>query len=66
MAMGEYTPLYETVIQYLPGFDLFRIPARWLMGVNLALAVLAGFGMQTVLQRGISRQVLAILFRASG
>jgi len=31
MAMGGYTPLYETVIQYLPGFDLFRIPARWLI-----------------------------------
>ena len=61
MAMGKYTPLYETVIQHLPGFDLFRIPARWLMGVNLALAVLAGFGAQTVFHRGVSKRALAIL-----
>ncbi len=61
LAAGQYTPLYQTVIQYLPGFDLFRIPSRWLMGVNLALAVLAGLGMDAVLQRSVSRRALAIL-----
>jgi hypothetical protein len=45
LALGSYTPLYGYMIQYLPGFDLFRIPARWLMGVSLALAILAGFGL---------------------
>lgn len=61
LAMGRYTPLYQYVIQFLPGFALFRIPARWLMVVNLALAILAGFGLQTILQRGVSkRQLLTI------
>jgi hypothetical protein len=61
MAMGRYTPLYATIIQYLPVFDLFRIPSRWLMAVNLALAVLAGFGLETLLQRGLSRRAWVIL-----
>ena len=39
LAMGRYTPLYEYVIQYLPGFALFRIPARWLVVANLALGL---------------------------
>jgi hypothetical protein len=62
MAMGRFTPLYELVIQHLPGFALFRIPARWLMVVNLALAILAGFGLETLRARGLSRsQWLALV-----
>jgi hypothetical protein len=60
LALGRYTPLYELVIQHLPGFGLFRIPSRWLMGVNLALAVLAGYGLQTLLERGLSRRHLTV------
>ena len=58
LALGRFTPLYEYVIQYLPGFSLFRIPSRWLMVVNLALAIMAGYGMETLLQRGLSRSKL--------
>ncbi|MFN8453062.1 MAG: YfhO family protein [Anaerolineae bacterium] len=54
LALGDFTPLYRYVIQYLPGFDLFRIPARWLMVANLALAVLAGFGFDSLLRQGLS------------
>lgn len=61
LAMGSYTPLYELVIQYLPGFALFRIPSRWLVGVNLALAVLAGIGLDRLLARGVSRRHMLLL-----
>lgn len=61
LALGDHTPLYRYVIQYLPGFDLFRIPARWLMVVTLALAVLAGFGLDTLREKGLSRRTLALL-----
>jgi hypothetical protein len=61
LAMGRATPLYQSIVQFLPGFALFRIPARWLMVVNLALAVLAGFGMQQFLQKGLSRRQLAAI-----
>jgi hypothetical protein len=64
LAMGRYTPLYQYVIQYLPGFALFRIPARWLMVVNLALALLAGFGLETLLQEGLSRRKLGFILTA--
>lgn len=60
LALGRFTPLYQFVIQYLPGFDLFRIPARWLMVVNLALAVLAGFGFDVVVEQGLSRRGLRL------
>ncbi|MFN8459924.1 MAG: YfhO family protein [Anaerolineae bacterium] len=56
LALGDFTPLYRYVIQYLPGFDLFRIPARWLMVANLALALLAGFGFDSLIAQGLSRR----------
>ncbi|MBI1877637.1 MAG: hypothetical protein HYR94_05300 [Chloroflexi bacterium] len=65
LALGSYTPLYEYLIQYLPGFDLFRIPARWLMGVSLALAVLAGIGLDQLIENGLSRRALSF-FLATG
>ena len=58
LALGRHTPLYQAVIQYLPGFSLFRIPARWLLAVNLALAILAGYGLETLVERGLSRRSL--------
>lgn len=64
MALGRYTPLYHDVIQYLPGFGLFRIPARWLMAVNLSLAVLAGFGLDTLRERGVSKRQWVIILSA--
>lgn len=60
LALGRYTPLYQLVIQHLPGFALFRIPSRWLMAANLALAVLCGYGLQTLIERGLSRRRLVI------
>jgi hypothetical protein len=62
LAMGGHTPLYEYVMQHLPGFALFRIPARWLMVVNLALAMLAGFGLERLLREGVSRAGLRLLW----
>ena len=56
LAMGRMTPLYQTLVQYLPGFALFRVPSRWLMVVNLALAVLAGFGLDAVCRRGLRKK----------
>ncbi len=62
LAMGRFTPVYQIVVQYLPGFGLFRIPARWLMGVNLALAILTGVGAARILARGLSRRTTFALF----
>jgi hypothetical protein len=45
LAFGGYAPLYlYKLIYYVPLLNLFRVPARHLMEVDFALAVLAGRG----------------------
>ncbi len=66
LAMGRYTPLYGWIIQYLPGFALFRIPARWLMVVSLALAILAGFGLEKLLKQGLPVRQGVVALGAGG
>ncbi len=47
LALGRFTPLYY-LLGRLPGFELFRVPARWLAVVALGAALLAGVGWQRV------------------
>jgi hypothetical protein len=48
LALGVYNPLYWTLAA-LPGFNLFRVPARWMALFGLAAALLAGMGVQRLL-----------------
>ncbi len=48
LAVGLYNPLNWLIVQ-LPGFDLFRVPARWLALYGLSAAVLAGLGVDALL-----------------
>lgn len=43
LALGQFNPAYW-LIGRLPGFDLFRVPARWLALYSLGVALLAGIG----------------------
>lgn len=45
LALGRWNPLYYLLYQVVPGFDLFRAPARWMMLYTLGAAVLAGVGL---------------------
>jgi hypothetical protein len=45
LALGRWNPLYFLLYQVVPGFDLFRAPARWMMLYTLGAAVLAGGGL---------------------
>ena len=47
LAFGRYNPLY-LLLANLPGFNLFRVPARFLALVSLALALLAGMGAEAL------------------
>ena len=69
LALGRYTPVYH-LLGRLPGFELFRVPARWLAPAALGMALLAGLGWQRIAQfvagertagarRAIVRPVLA-------
>jgi hypothetical protein len=50
LAFGAYNPLYYLLYRLVPGFDLFRVPARWLMLYAFGMAVLAGIGADKLLR----------------
>ena len=47
LAFGRYNPLY-LLLAHLPGFNLFRVPARFLALFSLAIALLAGMGVESL------------------
>ncbi|MGB8644665.1 MAG: YfhO family protein [Anaerolineae bacterium] len=49
-ALGGYTPVYRA-LRYLPVLNLFRVPARFLFPLALAVALLAGMGFDRVRDR---------------
>ena len=50
LAFGRFNPLY-LILAELPGFNLFRVPARWLSLFSLSMAMLAGLGLQNLLDK---------------
>jgi hypothetical protein len=44
LALGGYNPVYWALYKLVPGFDLFRVPARWLFPYAFGAAMLAGVG----------------------
>ena len=63
LAVGPATPVFRVAHAVIPGFDLFRVPARWLLGLNISLAFLAGIGLDHVQRRHSdwSRRTIAAL-----
>lgn len=55
LALGIFNPL-NWLLARLPGFNLFRVPARWLALYALGVSLLAGLGWQMVLDRWLVRQ----------
>ncbi len=58
LALGAYNPVYYLLYKLVPGFDLFRAPARWLLLYALGAALLAGAGweaLRSALDRSSSR-----------
>ena len=57
-AFGGYNPLYYLLLK-IPGFDLFRAPARWIVLFAFAGSLLAGVGLDALRARQVSwRSVL--------
>jgi hypothetical protein len=50
LAFGAYNPFYFVLYTVVPGFDLFRAPARWLLLYAFGAAVLAGIGLESLPQ----------------
>ncbi len=49
-ALGAYNPVYWALVRFVPGFDLFRVPARWLALWAFGAALLAGMGLDALSQ----------------
>ena len=50
LALGAHTPLFKLLYHYAPGFDQFRGNAKFIFLASLFLALLAGVGLDRVLQ----------------
>ena len=46
LALGQNTPVFPFLFRYVPTFDLFQAPARWLAVTTVALAALAALAAQ--------------------
>jgi hypothetical protein len=59
LALGRYAPLeFYGFIYAVPVLNLFRVPARHLMEVEFALAVLAGRGLSALMTSSDSRRIV--------
>src|ERR1700730_19336188 len=67
LAFGRFLPLnLYKLVYYVPVLNLFRVPARHLMEVEFALAVLAGRGLTAVVSfRNRVKSLLSVVV-ASG
>lgn len=59
LALGSRTVFYRGAYRLVPGFDLARVPARWLGVTAICLALLAGFGVDALVRRAAGRRELA-------
>jgi len=55
LVIGAYNPLTYLLWRFLPGWNLFRVPARWFEAVVLGLALLAAWGYEYWHGRQMSR-----------
>jgi hypothetical protein len=48
LALGAYNPAYWLLVKVVPGFNLFRAPARWLILWAFSAPILAGIGLDSL------------------
>jgi hypothetical protein len=62
LAFGAYSPLFEMLYHYVPGFALFRGQAKFIFLTTFSLSVLAGYGCRHLLRRSEERKKGLLLF----
>ena len=50
LAVGDNTPLYRPLYEWLPWFDKFRLTARFMFPAMMILALFAGYGLDRILR----------------
>ena len=66
MAIGGYNPLAPYLFRWVPGLDLFRVPARWLLIYTLGGAGLAALGAQMLMDLAPNPRLQAVPNRPVG
>jgi hypothetical protein len=74
VALGENTPFHFWLYRLVPGFAQLRVPARFLLLTNFALAALAGLGLHAALSLtgrrlwlwGVALGIMALLVMTLG
>ena len=70
LAIGRWNPFSFLFYHVVPGYDLFRTPARWMMLYTLGMAVLAGVGAEQFWRRlrgvNISKEASLRLTQVAG
>jgi hypothetical protein len=70
LMLGPNTPLFPLAFHFVPGMSYFRFPARFLLFVEIAVALLAAFGWAHVLREVRSKlgrfAVVFIVLAATG
>ncbi|MBI3763097.1 MAG: hypothetical protein HY260_14710, partial [Chloroflexi bacterium] len=65
-ALGRFNPIYAGLARFVPGFNLFRVPARWLALWAFGGAMLAGIGLQALVEARLSWRSTGLVFLAVG
>jgi uncharacterized membrane protein YfhO len=45
-ALGNNTPIFPFLFRYIPSFNMFQAPTRWMVLAEFCLALLAGYGVK--------------------
>lgn len=59
LAFGQYLPINASLF-HLPPFNMFRVPARWLLLASILASVLAAMGLQLFMRLAWRRAALAL------
>lgn len=60
IALGRYTPVFYWLYRYVPGFDSFRSPSKFVIQATLFAALLAALGVDTLLSKRAHLKTLVI------
>jgi hypothetical protein len=66
LSFGSYTPIYSFFFEYIPGFSSFRSPAKFAFPAALFGAMLAGIGMDALLQGKVTSKKISVVLGIVG
>ncbi len=55
LAFGRSSPLFRFAFEFIPTFDGFRVPARWIIWLGFMAVALAGIGLDALFSRAGNR-----------